>query len=1075
MKSLRTALLALGALLSFTAGAKDSDSAAAWDISNPPGDQVKIAIDTREGSWMSLDISPDGNQIVFDLLGDIFLLPAAGGEAVALTSGMAWEMQPRFSPDGSRIAFISDRDGADNLWTMDLQGGDARQITKEDFRLVHNPAWSPDGDYIAVRKHYTRMRSLGAGEIWLYHVAGGKGLQLVARKTDQKDINEPVFSPNGQFVYYSEDVTPGPHFEYNRDPHGGIYNIKRLDRHSGEVRRMAGGAGGAVRPTPSPDGTRLAFLRRVGKESVLYVKDLNSGVETPVYRNMDRDNQETWAIHGLYPTMAWLPDNSGMVFWAGGRINRLDLATGSVADIPFHVSKTEIARPTVRFKTPVAPEQVDVKMLRWVSVSPDGQSVVYSALGHLYRRALPDGEPVRLTEQDEHYEYYPSFSRDGSKIVYVSWNDQQLGAVRVIPANGGRSQVVTADPGHYAEPSFSPDGQSIVFRKMAGDNVRSPWWGENPGIYEISAAGGKPDLLITDGEAPRYGTSANELYFTRSAGGAYDIKDVPDGKLEFVRRTLSTGEEQVLASSTWATDFTVSPDGNWLAFRERFNAWLAPLPRAGKAVEVSPTMSNLPLVRLTNDAGEYLHWSGDGEQIHWSLGNTLYSLPLAAARAELFGKGDETTASAREQAQARPIGFSVPHAAPQGKIAFTGVRLITMRGDEVIEDGVVVIEGNRIAAVGSRVDTPVPEDAKLILAGGMTVMPGIVDAHWHGSQGRGEIVPGQNWYNYASLTFGVTTIHDPSNDNSSIFTAKEMQRAGMITAPRIFTTGRILYGATTDFTAHVESLDDALSHMRRMKAIGAESVKSYNQPRRNQRQQLLEAARQVGMNVVPEGGALFQSNMNMLLDGHTGIEHSLPIGRFYDDVVQLWSQTESGYTPTMGVAYGGLGGEYYWYQHDDVFDNQRLISFTPPGLVASRSIRREKAPEWDYNHVTVAEGANRLREAGVSVQVGAHGQREGLAAHWEMWMLAQGGMKPLQVIEAATIAGARYLGMDSEIGSLEPGKLADLVVMEQNPLSDIRNTESIRYVMVNGRLYDARSMDEVGNQPRKRAPFYWER
>jgi len=1042
--------LALGAV----AAAADND--AKWDVSDPPGAATSIAIDTTEGTWLSVDISPDGSTIVFDLLGDIYTMPVTGGRAKPLASGMAWDMQPRFSPDGRHIAFISDRDGADNLWIMRADGSDPTQVSKEDFRLVHNPAWSPDGRFIAVRKHFTKRRSLGAGEIWFYYRDGGEGLQVVEKRTDQKDINEPAFSADGKYLYYSLDATPGENFEYNKNSNGEIYQIRRLDRASGEDRVYIGGAGGAIRPLPSPDGKSIAFVRRVRGNSVLFVKDVASGVETALFDELDRDNQEIWSIHGVYPNMAWLPDSSAILAWAGGKILRIDATGGEAQAIDFKVEATLEAREAVHFPVAVAPDKFTPRMLRWPEMSPDGKRVVFSAMGHLYVRSLPGGATKRLTSQDEHFEFYPSFSRDGRKIVYVSWSDQELGAVRVIDADGGRSEVVTPDPGHYVEPRFAPDGQSIVYRKLSGNPLRAPWWGEEPGIYEVSARGGETDFLTRDGERPRFGADRDSLYLVRTG---------EDNELLLVRRRLSDGDEQVMAKSEFASDFVISPDGNWLAVQERFQVYLLPVPGIGKPLEVNPDMKSVGAKRLTSDAGDYLNWSSDSRTLYWSLGADLFALDIDAAK----GAGEAADASRIA------LGFEQDLDKPDGKIAIAGVRIITMNGDEVIEDGVIVIDGNRISAVGPRIEVRIPDDAETLLAGGMTVMPGIVDAHWHGPQGSSEIIPQQNWVNYATLAFGVTTIHDPSNDSSEIFTAKEMARAGLITAPRIFSTGTILYGASTEFTAEVDSLEDARATLRRMRALGAESVKSYNQPRRNQRQQILTAARELKINVFPEGGALYQHNMNMIVDGHTGIEHSLPLARIYDDVVQLWSQTDVGYTPTLVVAYGGIEGENYWYQESDVFAHERLSQFVPREILDPRARRRMIAPEEEYNHFSTARVAAELSAAGVSVQIGAHGQREGLGAHWEMWMLGQGGMTALEVIKAATINGATYLGMDKDIGSLEKGKLADLIVLEANPLTDIRNSETVKYVMVNGRLYDAMSMNEIGNHPRERKAFYWER
>ncbi|HAN32004.1 MAG TPA: amidohydrolase, partial [Myxococcales bacterium] len=230
-----------------------------------------------------------------------------------------------------------------------------------------------------------------------------------------------------------------------------------------------------------------------------------------------------------------------------------------------------------------------------------------------------------------------------------------------------------------------------------------------------------------------------------------------------------------------------------------------------------------------------------------------------------------------------------------------------------------------------------------------------------------------------------------------------------------------------------------------------------------------------GMMVVPEGGALFMHNMTQVVDGHTGVEHALPIARCYADVLALWSNTEVGHTPTLGVAYGGLGAENYWYAHTRVDQHKRLNRFVPRWVIDPKARRPRKAPKGSWNHIQAARFAKALVDAGGRVQVGAHGQREGLAVHWELWSFVQGGMSPVQALRAGTLDGARYIGLDDDLGSLEPGKLADLAIVKGRPDVDISHSERVKWTVVGGRVYDASNLQPI--VPKGRAPkrWFWQR
>lgn len=1058
-------LAATAALATAVALAADAPK---WDVNNPPGEKATVNLDVNRGTWMAVDVSPDGRTLVFDLLGDLYTLPLEGGEAKPLTHSIAWDMQPRFSPDGRRIAYISDAGGGDNVWTMNADGSGAKALTTEDYRLLNNPVWHPNGQYIAVRKHYSGTRSLGSGEVWLYHAtAGGKGVAFNEKPNWQKDLGEPAYSPDGRYVFFSRDSTAGKVFEYNKDSNQQIYEIFRLDTRDGTIEPFVSGPGGAVRPTPSPDGKWLAFVRRIREKSVLHLKDLRTGEERPAWGPLERDMQESWAIHGVYPGFAWTPDAKSIVVWARGQLWRVDPFAGEAREIPFHVRDTREVRQAVRFPVTVAPDDFPVRQLRWVNVAPRDDKVVYSALGYLWIRDLPDGAPRRLTKQQDHFEFFPSFSRDGRAVVYATWNDRTLGSVRRIDVGSGREAVLTREPGKYLDPKFSPDGRLVVYVKSVGGYLTTPWHGLESGVYRVATDGKSAPVRITkSGESPQFGADPARVYVTRP-----DVQNEVDLSTTLVSMNLDGGEEREVARSEFATEFALSPDGQWLAFAERYHAYVAPLPATGKRLEFGPDMKSLPVQRLDVNAGEYLHWSGDSKRLHFVLGDELFTRPLSEAFNWVQGAPAELP---KAPEHGLGIGFRQAADRPNAVVAVTGGRVVTMRGDEVIDGGTVLVEGNRIKAVGPAGDVAVPAGATIIDARGKTVIPGIIDAHWHGGMGEDEIIPQQSWVNYASLAFGVTTLHDPSNDTSEIFTVAEMQRAGLTVGPRVFSTGTILYGAKARFSAEVGSLDDAIAHLKRLRAAGAISVKSYNQPRREQRQQILEAGRQTGMLVVPEGGSLFHMNMTQVVDGHTTVEHTIPVANAYDDVQQLWSQTRVAYTPTLGVAYGGLDGEHYWYARTDVWRHPLLSRYVPRTLLEPRAVRRETAPDEDYNVFNEARLAAELAHRGVIVNIGAHGQREGLAAHWEMWTMVMGGMTPLEALRAATLNPARSLGMDKDLGSLEPGKLADLVVIDGDVVTDIRQSDRVTYVMQNGRVYEAATMNQVGATPKARQPFFFE-
>jgi imidazolonepropionase-like amidohydrolase len=791
-----------------------------------------------------------------------------------------------------------------------------------------------------------------------------------------------------------------------------------------------------------------------------------------------------------------------VVVYADGGFFRVDAASGAATRIPFSASVEQIVTHAVRFPQHLDTDRLAIRQIAWPSRSPDGQRIAFAALGRIWRYDVARHAAVSLTPRGLRAES-PSWSPDGRWIAYTSWQDSLGGHLWKLPAAGGNPVRLTTVASEYLNPSWSRDGSKLCVLRGSGGPLRElgdtndELWLE---LQWVPAAGGAQHPVVTlaaEGDAPSvprptFNAAGDRIWYVEHG-------DDPSGYSEnnsLVSIRLDGTDRIEHATVSNAEEILPSPDERWVAYRMKYDVYVAELPHFGRtAVSLEPDGST-PARRLTEDGGDWLAWTADSRALTWSQGPDFRTLSLdsllavwqreqidagkpknkddakkkdGAAADSTKGSKDDKDAKKEpdESAALRPdslrIDLSVPRSRPTGTVAFTGARVLSMMGgnaDARIDDATVVVRGNRIVAVGPSASTPVPAGARTFDARGKTIIPGIVDVHHHSHYASDGILPDQYWAYRACLAYGVTTTHDPSATSWEVFTQGEMIAAGEMIGPRVFSTGNILYGAGARYGIPMKSLDDARHHVRRLKRLGAISVKSYMQPRREQQQWILEAAREESLMVVPEGGGKFEEDLAFIMDGHTGLEHALPITPIHKDVVELFSKSHSGYTPTLLVAYGGLSGEHWFYQHYDVFDDAKLLHFTPRQYIDPRAIRRPvMAPDWDWHHMAVAAGANKIILAGGHVQLGAHGQRQGLGAHWEIWGLTQGGMRPADAIKCATWNGAWYLGMDREIGSVESGKLADFVVLDRDPLTDIHNTNSVRWTVKNGEVYDGNTLE----------------
>ncbi len=1079
-------------LVSSAAVAQDPESEQEWDVTANRGETRQIEFTTSEGTWMSVDLAPDGAWIVFDLLGHVYRLPATGGGAENLTasSGVAVNYHPRYSPDGRFIAFVSDRNAQTNLWIMEADGSDPRPVFEDEMVRVVEPVWTPDGEYIVVRRQ--KLASLGQpGEsgIWMYHRDGGQGIELVD-SDDQPRAAWPSVSRDGKYLYFQ--VYTGPGGLTRRDVLRGHWQIRRLELRSGAAVAVTAGeaseqirssSGGGYAAEVSPDGRQLAFARRIpdgtisykghrfGPRTALWLRDLESGAERVIMDPITVDNAEGIKTLRILPGYDWSDDGRSILISQGGKIRRLDVQTGDVTTIPFEASVQRTASQQARANFRIDDEPFRARFLRWFSATPDGRRLVFQAVGKVWTMDLPGGAPRPLTpESFEPFEYSPAASPDGRWSAFTTWDAEDGGHLWKARASGGRPEQLTRTAGEYVHPVWSPDGRSIVMTRGNGAKARhrgstfNSYWQ----LVRVPADGGDVQPIVTVAPPGSGSPFSARSQIVRASFG-------PDGRIYYpepVRRERSGqgGSRTVTALASvradgsdrrehftfeFADEVVVSPDGAWVAFQEADNVYVTPFPRAGTGgdapmIDNSEKKAVLPVRRLTTEGGLFPRWRSE-RVLDFGSGPFFYSYDVVD-----------------ESADTVEIELRIPRPIPDVSIALTGARIITLKEREVIDGGTVLIERSRIACVGDCDASSADTTIDLL---GATIIPGLIDMHAHHYREHRGLIPKQNFESAVYFAYGVTTNLDNSMWSQSVFAAAELIRAGRVIGPRTYSTGDPIYRGEGSRRNEVTSREVAGQEVNKLASWGAVAIKQYLQARRQQRQWVVDAARERGLMVTSEGSDL-PYNIGMILDGHTAWEHPMSYTPLYGDAARFFGMAGAVYSPTFMVGGSGPWNEGYFFAERDVWKDAKQRRWMPWRQTIPHMRRRTLRPDTDYSYPFIAQGLSEVIEFGGWGAIGSHGQAHGIASHWEVWMAAS-ALGAMGALELATVHGARFLGAEADLGSIEVGKLADLVVLNANPLDDIRNTLDIRYVMQGGVLYDDDTLDEIWPEQTPYGPYWW--
>ena len=1030
----------------------------------------EIAFTTHEGTWLSPDLSPDGHQIVFELLGDLYVLNANGGLARPIATGMPFDSQPAFAPDGKRIAFLSDRLGPEDVWTSNPDGTDPGPVTHfTGDAILNSPSWSADGKTIFVsRYHPDRV----AFELLSVDVASGQTKVIVPVGDDKSSSTVGAeASSDGHWLYYASQVG-------DKDSEPPAWVIRRRDLATGAEETLVEPPrsyrpdlvlGTFFRPLPSPDGKLLVYATRYGSEMWLRVLNLDTRDDRWLVKLAQHDELEAAAWRDFAPHYAFTSDSRSLIVNDGGKLERVSLADGAKTAIPFTVQVQlplgALNRPRIREET----GPVRARLIQNPMASPDGKRLAFSALGQIYTMDLAKGAQPRRLTRDPFGEFQPSWSPDGHSIVYARWTARGGGDIYRIDADGAHTPVkLTRTSAYYTTPVFTPDGGSVVAERSS-NYVRMHRYMEygplrDAELVVMPASGGDQRVIAKGsmGGTPHFGPDAGEVDMLFDDGlNAVKL----DGSSKRLIVQVTGPGYYFLPDRAPVDDLRLSPDGKWLLAQISQQLFLLARP-AKDGTTIDLASPGVPHRKLTEVGADFLQWSADGRSIGWALGSSWFSRPLTDV--QLLASDSTETIADTGQPRRWDANITIPRANAHGALLLRGATAVTMSDRGTIPNSDVLVVDGRIAAIGPRGAVTAPNDAAIRDLTGKWIVPGFIDDHDHVADIRRGLLDLESWGVAANLAYGVTTAFDPSTLSIDMLAYQDLIDAGLITGSRIRSTGPAIF-SFNEFHSKAE-VDRVLDRYRDFYRLS--NIKLYRSGNRRVREWISQSAREHGLRVTTEGANSDKLDLTQVQDGVSGSEHALQMTPLYDDVVQLMAKSGVSYNTTLMIE---GGGQDYFVVDRKVNGDPKLNRFAPRLIVDMKTRKRDWRDLSDDQFPAFAASARKVMLAGGIVGMGSHGEIPGLGFHWEMEAHVMGGWTPFEALRAATLGSAEAIGREADLGSLESGKVADLVILDRDPLADIRNTLSISFVMQGGQLFDASTLDELWPQTNPFGhPWYWD-